>query len=67
MADHDAPRKRRGRPPLSPHEGSIGVNSKLPISLYDRACAEASKREMSLPAVIRLALARWLSDLRTSK
>lgn len=57
----DEPRPR-GRPSVTPGEHSTPVQVKIPDSLYDRACAEASKARVSVPEVIRRALAK---DLET--
>jgi hypothetical protein len=52
---------RRGRPPLSPDEPSTAVGGlKLPNSLFDRTCAAARDQQISVPEVIRRALARDL-------
>jgi len=53
-------RRRRGRPPLS-HYPNERVDVRIPEPLYDAACREAVKRDISLPALIRIGLARLLT------
>jgi hypothetical protein len=51
---------KRGRPALSPDESSTDVHFRMPDSLYDRASAAAAQDRLSVPDVIRRALARDL-------
>jgi hypothetical protein len=48
--------RRRGRPPVDDGDASQIVTITLPRKQYDRYCAEARRRDVSVPAVIRLAL-----------
>jgi hypothetical protein len=55
---------KRGRPPISPSEGSTRVCFALPESLYDQAFQHAQASRSSVPDLIRRALARLLRDER---
>ena len=53
--------RKRGRPPLSDDEPSIAIGGlKLPASLYDRTYEASLEQRISMPEVIRRALARDL-------
>jgi hypothetical protein len=51
------------RPTLARGESSTPVTVKMPDSVYDRAYAVACERRMSVPELMRRALARLLKDL----
>lgn len=55
---------RRGRPALSPAEGSASVHLRLPASDYDAAYRLASERRVSVPELIRQSLQRFVRDER---
>lgn len=48
--------KRRGRPRVDEGDGSQLVTITLPRKQYDQFCATARQLDVSIPAVIRLAL-----------
>jgi len=48
---------RRGRKPLDPADRSIKVTISLPARQFDEYCAAARRHDLSLPEVIRRALA----------
>jgi hypothetical protein len=48
--------KPRGRPRVDEGDRSQTVTITLSRKQYDRFCAEAHRRDVSVPAVIRLAL-----------
>lgn len=51
---------RPGRPPLSRNDPSTDVSVKMPASLYDRLYKRAADSRVSVPEVIRRAVARDL-------
>ncbi len=53
---------RRGRPSVSPDEDSVGVNVKMPSSMYDRVYDRASRDRVTIPEAIRRAVT---TDLET--
>ncbi len=54
-------RRRGGRKPLSPSEPSAPVSVKLPLSMFERAAVAARRERLDgIPALMRLALARYL-------
>ena len=53
MADE---KPHRGRPSVEPDQPSTDVHLTISIRLYDLAYAEASKRRVTVPEVIRRAL-----------
>jgi hypothetical protein len=55
MAD-DAPRRRKGRPPLDPNDRSVKVSFSVPSHQYDLLYRAASDRRVGVPELIR----RWL-------
>ena len=55
--------RRRGRPPLDPADPSVKVTISLPTTQFDKYCATARRQDLSLPEVIRRAMA----DKRTRK
>jgi len=48
--------KARGRPRVDEDDRSQTVTITLPQKQYDQFCAEAQRRAVSVPAIIRLAL-----------
>jgi hypothetical protein len=60
VSDH----RKRGRPSLSASETSTGVTVTMPVGLYDRAYALASKERVSVPEVMRRALSQALANDR---
>jgi hypothetical protein len=48
--------KRRGRPRVDEGDGSQLVTITLPRKQYDQFCAAARRLDVSIPAMIRLAL-----------
>lgn len=52
--------KARGRPRVDETDRSQTVTITLPRKHFDRLCAEARRQELSLPAVIRLALEKTI-------
>ena len=55
-------RRRPGRPPLADHDTTTPVCVKLPSAEFDRTCSRASRDRVSVPTIIRRALARLLDD-----
>jgi hypothetical protein len=51
---------RRGRPPLDDGGASTAVSIRLSNEMYDQACAVATRKSISIPALIRDAVARFL-------
>jgi hypothetical protein len=50
--------RRRGRPRLSDAEPSVSVSVRLCVSVYDRACVEATRQRTTAAALIRRSLTR---------
>jgi hypothetical protein len=48
--------KRRGRPRVDEGDSSQTVTITLPRKQYDQFCADAQRQDVSIPAVIRVAL-----------
>lgn len=52
-------RRRPGRPSLKLGEASTGVNVRMPVSTFDKACALASRKRMNVPELLRRAFAQY--------
>jgi hypothetical protein len=61
----DDPPKRRGRPALTPGEGSVNLHLRLATIDYDKACAIARKNGVSVPQVLRAAFRMATRQQRT--
>ena len=59
ISEEEKPLKR-GRPALSPDEDSTDVHLTVSASLYDRIYEAAARDRVSIPEVIRRALAKEL-------
>jgi hypothetical protein len=57
--------KRTGRPPLDPDDPTVKVTISLPTKQFDRLCTAARQHDLSLPEVIRRALAGRTKTLKT--
>jgi len=49
--------RRPGRPPLDPSDSSVKVTISLPTKQFDSYCTAARRHDVSLPEIIRRALA----------
>lgn len=56
------PRRRRGRPPLVAGDIPARVHVTVPSKDYDKADQIAKREGISVPAIVRTAVRRYLED-----
>lgn len=59
--------KRAGRPPLAVGDPSVHVGVTLPGKQFDALCTHARREDLSVPEVIRRAIADAIAEKKSKK